>query len=77
MRGLQALVVGIVLGGVLSMIRDGGFRLGMRLVMLGFVGVDLRGGGGRECWTGSGYLARWEHFADINAITTSKSFYLT
>jgi hypothetical protein len=53
MRELRALVVGIVLGGVLFMTLDGGFRLGMRLVMLGFVVVDLRGGGERECWTGS------------------------
>lgn len=58
MRGLRALVEDIVRGGVLFMTRDGGFRLGMRLVVLGFVGVDLRGGGERGCWTGSDYLAR-------------------
>lgn len=56
MRGLRALVEGIVRGGVLFMTRDGGFRLGMRLVVLGFAGVDLRGE--RGCWTGSDYLAR-------------------
>jgi hypothetical protein len=58
MQGLQMLVDGIVLGGVLFMTRGGGFRLGMRLVMLSFVGVDLRGGGERECWIDSDYSAR-------------------
>ena len=58
MRGLRALVEDIVRGGVLFMTRDGGFRLGMRLVVLGFVGVDLRGGGERGFWTGFDYLAR-------------------
>ena len=58
MRGLRAPVEGIVRGGVLFMTRDGGFRLGMRLVVLGFVGVDLRGGGERGFRTGFYYLAR-------------------